>query len=438
MSSTPGNVLVPPSRWRTTRATGAAGRSGHTALYLVLVALFIPYTAAIYLGDLKLTPIKILIMALVIPALGQMISGASAQRRRLLATDGYMVALFLTMVAAPLAVSGTRDFVSAFSQGIEFYGIYVIARALVLSDSSIASLIRCLQIVTVVVVAAGALDIIFQRYVALDLAASLAASGRDLDASEPGLNRIVLGFASLRAASTFDHPILFGTFCAALIPIHLLTPMSGMRRFALVAVCVAGCLIALSSGPLLASFMAFSVCLFDALFRRYTWRWRMLLSALAIGITAFSLASENPMSWIFRNLTLDPQTAYFRLMIWDAGMDVVANNPWLGNGFNATGVRILDSSTDSLWLAKTIVYGIPMTTLLYLAPITAMMPSRHDAAIRSREPRFGVLCTAFSISLTVMMMVSITVTFWNAVWLLFAFCIGVRTSLKERCLRSRA
>jgi O-antigen ligase len=298
-------------------------------------------------------------------------------------------------------------------------------------------LVRCLQVVTVAVVAAGVLDIVFQRYVVLDLAATLAANGRDLDASEPGLNRIVLGFASLRAASTFDHPILFGTFCAAVIPIHLLTPMSVMRRVGLVAVCVTGCLIALSSAPLLATFMAFSVCLYDALFRRNTWRWRLLLSALAIGITAFSMASENPMSWIFRNLTLDPQTAYFRLMIWDAGMEVVANNPWLGNGFNPTGVRILDASTDSLWLAKTIVYGIPMTTLLYLAPIAAMMPTRHDAAIRSREPRLGVMCTAFSMALTVMMFVSITVTFWNATWLFFALCIGVRTSLKERCLLAR-
>ncbi len=86
-------------------------------------------------------------------------------------------------------------------------------------------------------------------------------------------------------------------------------------------------------------------------------------------------------------------------------------------------------------LAKAIVYGVPMITLLYLSALFAIVPVRGEAAVRQRNPILDVTCTAFSLSLSTILLVSITVTFWNAVWLFFALCIGVRVSLKEQCLR---
>ena len=166
----------------------------------------------------------------------------------------------------------------------------------------------------------------------------------------------------------------------------------------------------------------------------YTWRWKLLLSSLLLCIAAFSFASDNPLSWLFRNLTLDPQTAYFQLLIWDAGFTVISDNPWLGIGFNPSGNHILDFSTDSLWLAKTIIYGIPMTTLLYLAAVAATVPVRGQAFVRKNRPFLDLMCSSFSMILATIMFISITVTFWNAMWLFFALCIGVRVSLKERCL----
>jgi hypothetical protein len=170
---------------------------------------------------------------------------------------------------------------------------------------------------------------------------------------------------------------------------------------------------------------------------QYQWRWKLLLSSMFFFVLAFSLASNNPLSWLFRNMTVDPQTAYFRLMIWDAGLDVLGTSPWLGIGYNPSGNWIVDASIDSLWLSKSIIYGLPMTTFLYLAPITAMMPVRGEAAVRRHSRSLDWACTAFSMVLSVILFVSITVTFWNALWLLLAMCIGVRTSLKERCLAGR-
>ncbi|QPF86522.1 hypothetical protein IC762_09665 [Bradyrhizobium genosp. L] len=416
----------------------AGGTNRNALLYLIVGALFIPYSTAFYLGTLKLTPIKFLIVCLIFPATAKLIGAASRGQRRLLLSDACVLGVFILMFAGPVAISGTRDFVSALSQAFEFFGMYVITRALVFDDGSLRSLAKGLQIMTIVVVALGLLDIVFQRYVAQEAVWSVfTTSGREFDTSDPQLHRIVMGFSSLRAVSTFDHPILFGTFCATVLPLHLYAPESRGRRVLLVLTCILGSLIALSSAPLLALTMATSLCAYDMLMRKYAWRWKFILSAMFACVAAFSLASDNPLGFLFRNLTLDPQTAYFRLLIWEAGLDVIGKNLLLGIGFNPSGSRILDFSTDSLWLAKSIIFGIPMTTLLYLSAIGAMTPIRHQAIIREGQPFLDRMCTSFSIILGAIMFISITVTFWNTVWLFFALCIGVRASLKERCLLGR-
>jgi hypothetical protein len=437
-ASYPRRLPAPVFRDRSVRRA-AAKRKWSIVAILISATLLLPYTAAIYIGELKLTPIKILVVLLVLPAAFRLIGSSGGGQRRLLASDAYAFGTFVLMSLAPLIISGSRDLVSALSQAIEFYGMYLIARAYISDISSVEDLIRGLQVATIVVVALGLLDTVSHRYVTQDLTDFLfpVTPGRSLDASDSQLNRAILGMVSLRATSTFDHPILFGTFCATVLPLYLYSPMSRTRRYFLVAVCITGCLVALSSAPLLALSIVLSVHFYDRVMKAYKWRWKLLLSLLAACVIASNVVSDNPLGWLFRNLTFDPQTAYFRLLIWEAGATVVGNNPWLGIGFNQTGDRILDSSTDSLLLAKAIIYGVPMIALLYLSALSATAPIRDEAAVRQAHPQLDVTSTAFSLSLSTIMFVSITVTFWNAVWLFFALCIGARVSLKEQCLLAR-
>ena len=435
-SALPGNAYFAPGR--SDKDVQPHQSASSVPALLVISVLLLPYSVAVYLGDLKLTPIKILIVSLFFPAACKLLMSAAKRQRRLLAADAFAFGVFLLMFLGPLVISGARDFVSAFSQALEFYGMYVIARAYIFELTTIAAFMRGVQMVTIAVVAIGALDILLQRYVAWDLADMLfPATGGALDISEPKFHRTVMGFNSLRATSTFDHPILFGSFCAMALPLFLYAPMRPVPRYCLVAVSISGSLMALSSAPLLALVMVLAIHCYDRLLKRKEWRWKVLLTTLASCVLAFSIASDNPLSWLFRNLTLDPQTAYFRLLIWEAGLDVIGNNPWLGVGFNASGNRILDASTDSLLLARAINFGIPMVGLLYAMSISAMIPARGAQAVRQRHPVLDATCTSLSLTLSTILFISITVTFWNAAWLFFALCIGLRVSLKEHCLLMR-
>ncbi len=314
-------------------------RRGTSVVALLISAtLLLPYIVAVYLGDLKLTPIKILIVLLVVPATFRLISQSGSGQRRLMASDGFALASFLLMSIGPIVNSGSRDFVSSVSQALEFYGMYVIARAYLFEMVSVQALIRGLQVATTVVVLLGLLDILLQRYFTQDLVTSLfPAVPAMLDASDPSLNREVMGRASLRAAATFDHPILFGTLCVTVLPLFLYSPMSRTRRFFMIALCVTGSLIALSSAPLLALAVVLAVYAYDRIMHAYKWRWRVLLSFIGLSIVAFSLASDNPLSWLFRNLTFNPQTAYFRLLIWELGSVVVSNSSLARDRFQSDG-----------------------------------------------------------------------------------------------------
>lgn len=411
-------------------------RKASVVALLISAMLLLPYSVAIYLGELKLTPIKLLIVVLMLPAMFNLIGSWSSGQRKFLASDAYAFGAFVLMSLGPATTSGSRDLVSAFSQAIEFYGVYVVARAYLYDLASIERLIRGLQVATMVVVALGVVDTLSHRYFTQDLANSLFSIGpeRALNASESQLNRTVLGMESLRAASTFDHPILFGAFCVTVLPLYLYSPTRGLNRFVLVGFCITGALVALSSAPLLGLSMVAAVYLYDAIFKPQRWRWKLLVTCIAAFIFAFSVASNNPLSWLFRNLTFDPQTAYFRLLMWEIGSTIIERNFWFGVGYTPIGDRILEASIDSLMLAKAIIYGVPMVVFLYLSAICAYLPVRGETAIRRQKPLLDLRCTGFSLTLSAIMFISITVTFWNAVWLFFALCIAVRASLKEQCL----
>jgi hypothetical protein len=112
----------------------------------------------------------------------------------------------------------------------------------------------------------------------------------------------------VRAASTFDHAILFMVFCLA------------ARH------CFSGCILSLSS----AAFMAFSIISVDeAVFMAMGAFW-IVIATLSF---AFFVITTNPLSRVISHLILDPQTGYFRMMIRDAARNCIALAPVTGYAY---------------------------------------------------------------------------------------------------------
>lgn len=407
-------------------------------IWLTPFALFAPYAIAFYVGDLKFTPGKLLITVLIVPAIGELLSGVAAGRRRLLAADALAGMIAVWMVAAPIAVAGASVTTGAASQALEFFGSYVIGRTFLAGPRSLAMFSRSLRVVLLLVVAFGLLDTITHRFVVYDtLVGIFHPSGGALDSSEPNFHRTVAGFDLLRATSTFDHPILYGSFCAIAATILLYPPGRLTARWPILLISLVGCLLSLSSASLLAMSVAVTVFCYDRA-TRWSGKWKLLLLTILAGLVALAVLSDSPETWIIRHLTLDPQTGYFRLLMWYATGDYLSEHAIAGSGLLSTGNWLLDGSVDSVWLGKALNYGLPMVGGLLAIIGSALTPSPREAAIRRSQPDLDSLCTTYSLVLVLFCLIGLTVYFWNAMWLFWSLCMGIRVALKEYCMLEAA
>ena len=200
--------------------------------------------------------------------------------------------------------------------------------------------------------------------------------------------------------------------------------------------CVIGLLASLSSAPILG--LALSVALISyAKFVRFRHRWLVLTILAAVPITLLFLVFPNPFGIIFRYLIFDPQTGYFRLLIWKYAGANVLSSPLFG-----IGLSMADSwprpdgfphSVDSLWLWGAMTFGIPGSILIAVSLISACVPSvrqneAHSPLIGPREERTAEM---LGIIFFVTIILGFTVHIWGVCWLLLGLLAGLRANLGQ-------
>jgi hypothetical protein len=402
--------------------SNAVPRSNRTVIWVVSIAIFMPYTIAVFVGDLKFTPGKLVVMVLFLPAAVHLITQSSKGLRHLVATDFFALATSIWMIGAP-ALSGSDALTPAVSLMIEFLGPYMIGRAYFFGKDASQEFVQVLKIILVMVIGLALLDTLSGRFVTNETTAYIfnVPDARSVR-GDAHFHRELFGIDVIRATSTLDHPILYGTFCAMAAAILLYSESNASRRIFYLILCIAGCLLSASSAPLLGIFIAIGVRSYDWLFRRYPWRWKALIAALVCFVSAVFLISQNPVSWLIGHLTLDEETGYYRLLIWQHALALIDIAPWLGNPYATATDEILSVSTDSVWLVEALGLGVPLVVLHFLTSVSTFTSS-GDGTER--------LSTGLTLVLALFIIIGLTVHFWNTLWLFWGLCIGVRASLNE-------
>jgi hypothetical protein len=235
----------------------------------------------------------------------------------------------------------------------------------------------------------------------------------------------------LRATSTFDHSILYGTVCA-FASVILFYGIEGPRRMTYLMLCVFGCVLGMSSAPLLSAVFAMAIMAYDRVLGSYPWRWRLLLGSIAAAVLLLCLIKSDPVATLVRNFTFDAQTGFYRLLIWRYAGAEVMNSPWVGIGFRDwERVAGMNGSVDALWLVFSLYAGIPMAVLYGLLVLTSMRrsgPRVNDARLDSYLVRLG---RGLSIVLSLMIFTGFTVHFWGSVLTLLGALIGLKTTIEE-------
>ena len=230
-----------------------------------------------------------------------------------------------------------------------------------------------------------------------------------------------------RAYGTFDHPIHYGTFCAALLALFWYAGASLFERRKRAVLLASATLLGLSSAPLLCLMLQTAMLVWERLTRGVANRTQITLTVIAgLYIGASFVMSRSPINLIATGMTLDPWTGYYRLQIWENGLDNVYANPWVGIGLNdwTRPWWMVSSTVDAFWLVVAMREGIPGVFLLITA-ILLSMRAVVKRGLKSPDMMVRRLSRGWIMSLIALSLVGATVHFWNVLYAFFFFFIGL-------------
>ncbi len=385
---------------------------------MALIGVILPYEISIYLGGAKFTPGRLAVSLLLIPALFAL----CGKNRRFVLPDFFMFATAAWMLGAAYAVGGTASLWSAGAEALELIAGYFVGRSFFFGLPALDSFVAVLKALTIILVLMAVADELSGQYIMHKPLAWLSSYPPPFPQFREDM---------LRATASLEHPILFGTFCTIAAAIFLYAERDLIRRVLYVGICLFGCTLSLSSGPLLAFGIVLAVYTYDQLMQSYPWRWKLLWAGVFGFILCVFLVSNRPVGWLVSHLTLDPMTGYYRIMIWDIAFDRISLRPFAGYGFNPFHDAYGNGTVDCVWLVVALTYGLPMGALLLITNLTAVL-FNGQTKFRNAEPHMNNMRMAFTLAVTTFMLIGLTVHFWNFVWIFWSMCIGIRASFREQ------
>jgi hypothetical protein len=340
--------------------------------------------------------------------------------RHFVLCDFLALATAAWMIVASIASVGVSEIPTAGGDALDFLGGYLISRAYCFGRPALDTFIRVLKIFAVIVIILAMADTISGRPIVHETIVPWDKTWLE--------GQMRNGW--VRAMSTFDHPILFGVFCALTAAILLYWEKTLLRRSVAAGLCFLGCILSLSSAAL----MAFSIILiaftYDQLLRRYSWRWSAFWIIMGMLIFVVFVVAAHPLNWVLSHLTLDPQTGYFRMLIWDTALTYIAQSPVIGYAYHSLNNVILDNSVDSIWLVLSLRFGVPMLVLFFLTNVAAFFPSQRNFK-GTGDVHMDQMRRAFTLVLLMFMFTGLTVHFWKYMLMFWGLCLGIRASLRE-------
>ena len=359
----------------------APGTDSRRALYaglspllamLAVAIILIPEEASFYVGDLRLTVARAILLALAPLSFLRLVQQAGRREYRFVWSDALVLPAGLWMLLAVTVTEGPeRALVSAGVTALEFVGAYYVARAYLTTHRQALSLARVLSLSIAVVGLLSILDRFAGTYVIHDVVGKL--TGNEL------YWRYDERYGSIRAAGSFEHPILLGSACA--FALLLATALPLFTRCLVFAGAVVGLLAAVSSAPIVGAFIGIGCLAYRRLTPGFEARWRWLMLGVATMLALLFAFHPAPFGWLIGHITIDPATGFYRLLIWQVAGAGVLDAPVFGIGITDDWARPdwMPSTVDSLWLRSAMSFGVP-GSLMIAACLLGACSRRVDTA----------------------------------------------------------
>lgn len=393
----------------------AATRSSrlHWAVVLLLVTWVMPFV--IYAGLVRLTPYRIALLVLFVPCVVWLAQGRAGRPRL---ADALILLFGIWCLVSLTAVHGLGT--AAQTGGIQLLETltpYFLARCCIRNADDFLALARMLSIVVLVLAPFAVLETVTGRNIYVELASYIYPT--------IGITDKELRWDLRRVQLFFDHPILAGVCLGSILALtHMvwgreLTFMRRWMRSGAVGITAA---LSLSSGPLGAMILQIGLMIWDRATRRISGRWVILLATTALMLLALQLMAKRPLINILLSYAFEPQSAFFRTLIWEYGTLSVANYPWFGVGMGTWDRPAwMPPSVDMFWLYNAITYGLPGGLLFFGAFAAALI---SVISVRRLDARHNDYRTAYLIAMASFFAAGWAVHFWNGTYVFFLLLLG--------------
>lgn len=407
--------LGQPRVWHSGNRTGAAERTTTSALVpLFILALALPIV--FYAGPLRLSPYRAVLLALFIPCLMAWLAGRLGRVRL---PD---VLILMACVWGMLALTINHGLEIAWEPAgillIETFGAYLLGRLLIRNEHGFRSMVRVLFWTICILLPFAILEFLTGRAILVEVLQSVAVVVAQVETDTR------YGFH--RAQVVFEHPILYGVFCASGIGLtyYVTGPArSALGRLLWTAPVALAAILSLSAGAAASIVAQVSLAGWDNFTRKIRHRWRLLgILVVAAYVVVDLLSNRTPFHVFVTYLTFSVETGYYRILIWNWGIAEVMRHPLFGIGLGDwERPQWMSASIDNFWLVSAVRYGAP--TFLMLAGAVALIMralGRLDSSDeRLRACRGGLLVTLGGLAIA-----GCTVHYWNALYVWFMFLIG--------------
>ena len=393
------------------------------SLKFILFSWFLPEGLSFFVAGLRLTVIRVIFLILTPVVFARLAQKVSTGRYRFVASDLFVPAAAGWMFLGPSVLYGVSD--SLVHSGpivLEYLIAYMATRVLVEENGQALAFVSLLSAVIAFICLDAALDTLTGRYFTYQLVSQitgyqkLLSFGGAEDSSRFGL---------LRANGPIEHPILFG-FAAGVGLLLAVWTRIRLRRFC-IAACGLGIVICFSSAPEQCALMGFGLLIYGRLMAGLKAKWLLILGGITAVLLPLFLVSNSPFGFLFDIATIDPQTAYYRLYIWNMVGPPILQSPLFGV---FTDNLDYQGSVNSLWLVLAMTYGIPCSIMVGLSMIgcCSLPTSAPPAYLTKAESQIG---TVLGVVMALVIFIGFTVDIWGSVWILVGLLTGLRANLGE-------
>jgi len=384
-------------------------------IFLFIITIVMPTELSVSIGSLRLSPYRFVLLFFFLPSLVVVLKN----NKRLVWAD---ITLFGAAVVSMISLSINHDLSVAIESGgvraLEMFGPYILARSYIKNEKQFWGSVSALFVVVMPLGIMAVIESVTRVHFLKNIMSVISGV--------PFVNLIEPRFGLDRAYSTFDHPILYGVFVSSLIGLAMFGICWVYRKKIQklrVLIILVSTVASLSSGALAAMVMQFFLIFWARITRKIKKRWLLLMGGTgAFYVFVNLLATRSAFVVLLTLFVFSSSTAYYRILIFEYGIENVYENPWFGIGFHewSRPAWMASSSVDNFWLVEAMTYGVPNLVLILISiwlVVGRFWSQKHSM--------FGSLRFSYTLGLAGMMMAGCTVHFWNNLFVYFFFYVGM-------------